>query len=323
MRPAFALVFHGQHRIGIRARAGDGGGELDRLHAAGTDLDAGLGLILDGALERRVAHLVEHADFEIRQLLGTPVRAAPNHNAINRLRHFQIHFPPRLCVARRGVRDGIALEKIAVGFAINRALGLAAEARGALGRAAFERDVFRAAENLHLGELQMPLRSRGQFDAHVAPTRHLAGRGFHSAADLCEREFSLRAIARPRLRERFVGERFEPHGAEFARPQRQRDGVGVLRLTLRDEQRAVVARRDGRAGLRFRGDGRGLLPIEFRREILFPFREACEPRGRGLFEFLFEFVALGFELGFARLLFRRKKFEHGRLVLFVGVGGVI
>ena len=163
--------------------------------------------------------VVEHEDSEVpHSLFGRAVRAAPQHDAINRLFGFQIDLPPRV-VFLSGVRDRV-LRVLAVGVVIVRSLRVAAEVSCALLGVTLECEVVVAGKNLHLGEMQEPSLAR-KFDSHKPAVESRPIRRSDRGRDLRQHKVSA-TEPRPFAGECVIRQRVETQCGEVAELARVR-----------------------------------------------------------------------------------------------------
>ena len=280
-------------------------------------------------LRRVVARLVpDHVALRVERHHAEALKplarlgAVPHHDALQRPRLLEVHFPPRI-VLRLGVRHR-AFVILTIGLAINGPRRRRPHVSAALLRLALERDVLAAAEDLDLRELK-ELVLRRQLDAHKARDRSLALGGRQDArAHPGQDEIPARlpwAFARQLVtRQRLDAQR----GQLLRLGQGQLHGEIVLRrVVLGDEHGAVVLGHQCGAGsclgrARLRG-----VPVQLHGKRLRPLVRARDDfGGRGL-ELGFHRRELRFPVGLLLALRVGVEAQERRFVALVGVLRVV
>ena len=310
--------------LGVEARlreVGDGRGELHLARTVHREGQVLRGRVVARLVPDDVALRVERDHTEAFQPLAR-LGAIPHHDALQRAGLLQVHFPPRVFL-RLGVGDG-AFVVFAIGLAINGAGGSRTHVNAALLRLAFERDVLAATEDLHFGKLE-ELAFRRQLDAHEARDQPLALSGRQDARAHAGDDEVSASMSGAFAGQLVIRQRFESERSQFLRVGHgQFDGEVVLgRLVLRDEDRAVVLRRECCAGGRLRGAGLRRIPVQLHRKRLRPFLCARQDCGGRRLELCFHRREFRFPVGALLALRVAEEAEERRLVALIGILGVV
>lgn len=179
-----------------------------------------------------LAFVIEQHDAEaIEAAAHVSIRGeVPHDDAVHGFGGLQIDFPPRVIVGAGSVRDA-AFRVIALGIAIDGALGGGIGVHAALCGDTGWPDVFTAAEHLDFGQLIFSL--TGQFDVYAACWRCLFGVWRH--------HFRF-DVGDDKVAEPGRGNRFDAERAEFVAGGGEFDGVAVFVAVFGDRNGTRPAR---------------------------------------------------------------------------------
>ena len=206
----------GEHALLVKVRLReirDCGAECDLAAVIQGERDGLRRRVIVGALPHGPPLRVERDHAEAFQPLGR-LGAVPHGDALQREVCFQVHLPPAI-IALRGVRHG-ALRVFAVRVPINRPLRLGVRKRARLRGHTAERDVFSAAENLDLRELEDFVFTR-KLDADKPRNRSLRRCGRNDRSAHSRDDEIPAAVSRALAGQHVRWERFDPERGDFLR----------------------------------------------------------------------------------------------------------